>query len=180
MSGAVARLVEAGIKARSESHSLRIQTHILSQIVDHLARQLSAMQWKYADHDSAAKQELAARIAREGKRLGMITYSDLVSGVVFRVPHVNGGRPYEIDVRDWTGFDRAFIGDFLGAISATSYIEADFLATALVVNKLEFKPSDHFFEWMVSLGVLAPGDDEALLAFWIDHVNRAHNWYARH
>jgi hypothetical protein len=138
------------------------------------------MEWRYASQDPAAQAELTRRIAREGKRLGMITYSDLARGVVFHVPDVNGGRPYEINVQEWTGFDRVFIGDFLGAISSASYIEAGFLATALVVNKAEFKPSNHFFEWMVGLGVLRPNDEDALLTFWIEHVNRAHNWYARH
>lgn len=147
--------------------------------MDALATQLSAMEWKYATQDPAAKSELTRRIAAAGKRLGMITYSDLVRGIVFRVATVNGGQPYEIDVQDWSGFDRVFIGDFLGAISAESYVEAEFLATALVVNKLEFKPSDHFFDWMVGLGVLRPNDEDAVLAFWIEHVNRAHNWYAR-
>lgn len=148
--------------------------------MDALATQLSAMEWKYASQDTAAKEELTRRIALEGKRLGMITYSDLVRGIVFRVESVDGGRPYEIDVHDWSGFDRVLIGDFLGAISTESYIEGGFLATALVVNKLEFKPSDHFFQWMVKLGVLPAGDEDALLAFWIEHVNRAHIWYARH
>src|SRR6266446_5422748 len=106
--------------------------------MDELATQLAAIEWRYANQDPVAKAELTRRIANEGKRLGMITYSDLVRGVRFRIPSVKNGEPFEIDVREWSGFDRAMLGDFLGAISADSYAEATFLATALVVNKVEF------------------------------------------
>jgi hypothetical protein len=109
----------------------------------------------------------------------LITYSDLVRGVTFRLPTVNGGVPFQIDVSDWSDLNRAILGDFLGAISAETYVEAGFLATALVVNKQEFMPRDQFFKWMNQLGALPDRKQDTVLAFWADQVNKAHNWYAR-
>jgi len=145
-----------------------------------LAVKLSTIEWHYADGDSTAKAELARRISAAGRRLQLITYSDLVRGVAFRLPNVRNGAPFQIETDDWTGLDRAILGDFLGAISSDSYREAGFLATALVVNKAEFKPSDQFFKWMEDLGVLPDMREDTVLAFWADQVNKAHNWYRNH
>jgi hypothetical protein len=147
--------------------------------MDDLATKLGAIKWRYADQDAAAKAELARRIGAKGRKLGLVTYSDLVRGVTFRLPNVNNGVPFQIDTDEWTGLHRAILGDFLGAISADSYREAGFLATALVVNKLEYTPSDQFFKWMEELGVLPDLREDTVLAFWAQQVNKAHNWYRR-
>ena len=97
--------------------------------MDPLGEYLGTVTWKYAGQDSEAKAELTRRISEAGRRLQMITYSDLVRGIRFRIPSINSGQPYEIDTADWTGFDRAMIGDFLGAISAESYAAGGFLAS---------------------------------------------------
>ncbi|CAN5122563.1 hypothetical protein BH23GEM4_BH23GEM4_24500 [soil metagenome] len=76
--------------------------------------------------------------------------------------------------------DRAVLGSFLGAISAESYLQGGFLATAIVVNRSEFKPSDQFFNWMKDLEVLPDLKEDTVLAFWASQVNRAHNWYSSH
>lgn len=151
-----------------------------SPIMDELAQKLAAVEWTYADGDPDTKVELAERIAAAGHELGLITYSDLVEGITFRLANVNKGVPFQIDTLAWTGLDRAIVGDFLGAISADSYREAGFLATALVVNKAELKPSEPFFRWMLSLGVLPDLTEDTVLAFWADHANRAHKWYRAH
>jgi hypothetical protein len=39
-----------------------------------------------------------------------------------------------------------------------SYRKAKFMASALAINKMEFKPSYHFFTWMKELGVLSGRD----------------------
>lgn len=148
--------------------------------MDALAAKLASIEWRYAPQDEAAKTELTSRIAKAGRKLGLITYSDLARGVQFRLRSIHNGAPFTIDVQEWTGLDRAILGDFLGAISADSYREAQFLATALVVNKAEFKPSDQFFKWMKELGALPDTREDTVLAFWAEQVNRAHNWYARH
>jgi hypothetical protein len=100
--------------------------------------------------------------------------------VTFHLPNIRNGEPYTISVYDWTGLDRRIIGEFLGYISMESYEEAGFMASALVVNKLEYQPSDIFFEWMRQLGVLPDLNEDTVLAFWADQVNKGHNWYKSH
>jgi hypothetical protein len=51
------------------------------------------------------------------------------------------------------------------------------MASALVVNRDEFKPSHYFFDWMVKLKVLPDNSDDTVMKFWIEEVNKAHNWY---
>jgi hypothetical protein len=148
--------------------------------MDDLREKLSGREWLYADADPAAKAELTRRIEAAGRKLKLITYSDLVRGVTFCLPTVRQGAPFQIEIDDWTGLDRAILGNFLGAISSETYEKGQFLATALVVNKAEFKPSDQFFKWMEELGVLPDLKEDTVLAFWADQVNRAHNWYSRH
>ncbi len=53
-------------------------------------------------------------------------------------------------------------------------------SSALVVNRAEYKPSDIFFEWMEYLNVLPDLEEETVLAFWANEVNKAHNWYKSH
>lgn len=86
--------------------------------VQKLAETLASTIWRYADADPNAKAELARRISDAGRKLQLITYSDLTRGVTFTLPTVNGGQPFQIDVTDWLDLDRAMLGDFLGAISA--------------------------------------------------------------
>jgi len=145
--------------------------------MDELAQKFRAVQWTYADKDPGARAELTRRIADAGGRLGLITYSDLVRGVTFHLPNIRNGEAYTISVYDWTGLDRRIIGEFLGYISMESWEEGGFLASALVVNKQEYKPSDIFFEWMRQLGVLPDLREDTVLAFWADQVNKGHNWY---
>lgn len=144
---------------------------------DELIRRMAAIDWKFADQDPAALSELEARIAETGRNLALITYSDLVEGVVFRVPTIKDGAPYQISIYDWSGLDRLLIGDFLGYISTRSYRAHGFMASALVIGKAAYKPSDHFFQWMRDLQLLADTREETVLAFWAGQVNKAHNWY---
>ncbi len=58
-----------------------------------------------------------------------------------------------------------------------SYCANGFMASALVVNRLEYKPSDLFFEWMKRIEVLPNTNEGTVMKFWIDQVNKAHNWY---
>lgn len=99
-------------------------------------------------------------------------------GVAFRYPNINASEPHFISVfGEWNGLDRRIIGDCLGYISMQSYKEAGFLASALVVARMESKPSDIFFEWMCDLGVIEDTSEANVLAFWSDQVKRAHHWY---
>jgi len=138
---------------------------------------MAAIRWNYPDKDPHALAILEERIAETGRNLGLITYSDLVKGVTFHLPNVRNGQPFQIAIYDWSGLDRAIIGEFLGYISMRSYQEAGFMGSALVVNREEYKPSDHFFDWMRQLKVLPDTREDTILRFWADQVNKAHNWY---
>lgn len=147
---------------------------------DPILQKLKGIEWRWADKGSSALATLESRIAATGRDLGLITYSDLVRGVKFEVPTIRDGKPFEIHVHDWTEFDRALIGDFLGLVSARSYERARFMASALVVSKGEYKPSWHFFQWMETLDVLPDLADEKVMAFWANEVNKAHKWFKAH
>jgi hypothetical protein len=135
-------------------------------------------EWTYADDDPKAVAALESRIAHAGRRQELITYSDLVRGVQFRLPTINGGEPYEIDVQSWEPLDRALIGDFLGYISERSYTKAQFMASALVVSQDTQQPSPHFFLWMHEIHALSSLKEAEKLKFWSDQVNRAHAYFA--
>src|SRR5215218_8265856 len=142
---------------------------------DETAQKMAAQEWVFGARDPQALATLEERIAATGRRLGLVTYSDLVRDVAFHLPNVRNGEPYRIDTRRWTGLDRAILGSFLGYISSRSYRSAGFMASALVVNSLEYRPSDHFFEFMRELDVLPDTQDSTILRFWADQVNKAHN-----
>ena len=144
---------------------------------DELARRMEGLEWKWGDKDPAALAVLERRIAEAGRKLGLITYSDLAKDLSFRLPNLRNGAPYQIAVYNWSGLNREIIGSFLGYISARSYRRAGFMASALAVNRSEYRPSDHFFRFMRELNVLPDDREETILAFWADQVNRAHNWY---
>lgn len=131
----------------------------------------------YADTDLNAYSLIKERIAEVGGRRGLVSYSQLVTGIVFTFPNVRDGGDYKIITSDWTGLDRAIIGEYLAKISIESYNKADFFAGALVVRNVENQPSDVFFEWMHELGFLRSLTENAVLAFWADQVKRAHEFY---
>ena len=147
------------------------------QLNNEIARKMSTLEWTWGDKDLAALTELEKRIADTGRNLGLITYSELVKGVVFRLPNIRNGAPYQIRTYEWSGLDRAILGSFLGCISTRSYREAGFMASALVVNQSESAPSDHFFTFMRDLEVLPDTREPTILAFWASQVKKAHNWY---
>ena len=136
--------------------------------------------WSYADRDPAALGELRHRIADTGRRRQLIRYSDLVHGVTFRLPNVGSGDPFQIDIGDWRDIDRDLLGDFLGFLSFETYERHGFMASALVVSKADDNPSDGFWNLMKLLGLVKnPRSDKATF-FWLDQVQRAHDWYAAH
>jgi hypothetical protein len=142
--------------------------------MDEIVRKMSEIKWSYAESDPEALAELIKRIEDKGRREDLINYSDLVRGITFHIPNVNKGESFQIDVHDWSDLDRAILGEFLGYISMLSYRKAKFMASALAINKTEFKPSYHFFTWMKDLGMLSGRD---LDDFWQEQVTKAHNWF---
>ena len=148
---------------------------------DQILLSLEQVEWAYAPYDqSGALQEIAERIARTG-RLGtsLISYSNLVAGVVFRFSNVNNGEPFTIDTHNWYGLHRRIIGDCLGYLSYVSYRDYGFMASALVVGLVENRPSDIFFEWMNELGAIPDLSEESITEFWVEQVTKAVAWYKR-
>ena len=145
-----------------------------------IVRKFNEIEWPYAPYDHEARKQMAERIARTG-RLGanLISYSNLVAGIAFNLPNVNGGKPFEIDTHNWRGLDRRIVGDFLGYISSVSYKEAGFMATSLVVSLEENQPSYIFFEWMKDLGILENLSEKAIEKFWVGEVTKAVAWYKK-
>jgi hypothetical protein len=152
----------------------------MTQIDQAILSKMEAMRWSWADKDQRAVQELTDRIVEAGQRRKMIPYSELVAGVVFEVPTIQQGQPYTIDTSEWEGLDRALLGEFLGIISTQSYRAGGFYATAIVVGKSENMPSEHFFDWMESLGVLPDTKEDTVLRFWAEQVILAHEYYKYH
>lgn len=137
---------------------------------------MDAHEWRYSHEDPAALEEIRGRIENCGRQRGLISYSDLVSGIEFRLPSI-WDAPHSIDVHDWSGLERKVIGDFLGCITADSYREHGFMASALVVGKYQDQPSEHFFEWMEFLQILPDLARNTVLGFWVEQVRRAHMHY---
>ena len=142
--------------------------------MDEIERKMSKIKWSYAESDPDVLAALVARIEDAGRREDLINYSDLVRGVRFQLPNVNKGQPFQIDVHDWQDSDRAILGEFLGYISMLSYRKGKFMASALVINKTELRPSYHFFNWMKDLEALSARDVDE---FWQEEVKKAFEWF---
>lgn len=146
--------------------------------MDTVLQKMQEWPWLYADKDPEALAILEDRIAlAAASEERTITYSDLVRGVLFKM---QDGTNYEINNFENYGFDSRLIGDFLGYICLRSYQRAGFMASAVVVTKEEGRPglpSPPFFDWMKKLGALKLAGDDDALAFWLEHLDKAHNYY---
>lgn len=146
--------------------------------MDQVQRVFDSIRWQFANFDPAAQSELAGRIrdaVRDGKEI--LTYSEIVDGVTFRLPNVNDGRPYEIDVKNWADQDRAIIGDFLGKIDADSYRAGKIMASASVVAAETKRPSLPFFDLARKVGLLRGRSTSAEDDFWMPHLRLVQQWF---
>ena len=135
-----------------------------------------------AEDDPNALAEMRQRLIEVGRRDELITYSDLVHGITFRLPTVNECRPFMITRDDWTDLNRMILGRFLGYLSAESYRDNDpgFMLSALAVSKETGQPSEGgFFGWARDVGLLEQQGEEAALTFWIEQVRLAQAWCRR-
>src|SRR5688500_2155676 len=98
--------------------------------MDELATKMLSIKWSFGDKDEEALKEMERRIAEAGKGLRLITYSNLVSGVVFHLSQIRDGGPYEIRIHELHGLDRKIVGEFLGLASTRSYLAGGFIASA--------------------------------------------------
>ncbi|MCA1562043.1 MAG: hypothetical protein LC753_12475 [Acidobacteria bacterium] len=147
--------------------------------MDRVAQRLADYTWPYADQDPAALSEIAKRVARVGSIEGLVTYTELVSGIDFRLPTVNAGQPLRLGVPEWTDLHRAVIGDFLGRLCVDTYTLGQFMGSALVVASDTRQPSEGYREFMRQLGLLRGRRDAEFLAHWIPETRKAYDWYAR-
>jgi hypothetical protein len=144
--------------------------------VDKILERFQAMPWRYASQDAAARAELASRIADAGRRQTLITYSNLVRGIAFRLPTLPEPQD-SIDPSEWQDLDRLIVGDFLGYLSMESYGLAGFFSSALVVGKLDGTPGEGFFGLLKDLGLIASSKTDKAMYLWADHVAKAHEYY---
>ena len=147
--------------------------------MDKIQAKFDGMKWPYASQDSAAVQEIDARLPAAGGQRKLITYSELAKGLTFQLPSLREPR-HVIDVFDWQDLDRAIIGDILGHASKLSYERGGFFSSALVVTKLDGSPSEGFYSLLRALGLIASSKTDRAMYLWADHVARAHTWYASH
>ena len=148
----------------------------MTNIDPEIVKRLSSIKWAYADKDFSARKELEKKIAKTGRNYELISYSSLVENIPFMLPAI-GPNPRFIRTNDWQGLDRRIVGDFLGHLNMESYIKAGFFSSALVIGKEHSQPSDIFFEWMESIGILPNLNEDTVLKFWVDEVHKAHRFY---
>lgn len=148
--------------------------------MDSLLAKLKSFDWPYADADDDSYQEIKRRIAVAGKRRQLLTYSQLVQGIEFRIPSIKDGQPFRLNVGGWTGLDRHIIGQFLGKLSCESYEHSGFMANALVVDAIEGRPSKSFFEWMAYVQAIPDKSEAETLRFWAEQVQKAQQYYRKH
>jgi len=140
-----------------------------------MSNQGGGLKWIYADRDPDAVSVIERRLAETARSDGFINYSDLVQGVVFFLTKDNGMQPFEINTYEWFGHERQILGDYLGFIAYRTYLEADFLASALAVSKTDLRPSKFFFDFARDVGAMKPGEDPD--RFWLTQIVRARDWY---
>jgi hypothetical protein len=143
---------------------------------DKILERFHQIQWRYAPHDHRAAAELSRRIVNTAHRGSLITYSDLVRDITFRLPGLEEPER-KIDVSDWEDLDRAILGDFLGYLSMESYEEGGFFCSALVVSKNDGTPGEGFYNLLRELGLIAGSKTDKAMLIWVDHVAKAHKYY---
>jgi hypothetical protein len=144
--------------------------------MDKIIERFNEMSWRFAPQDPEGCAALEGRIRDTGRRGALITYSDLVRGVSFRLP---GRDPpeHQIDVREWQEVDRSILGDYLGYLSMQTYQQAEFFCSALVVSKETGMPGEGFFGLLKDLGLISSSKTNKATYIWSDHVAKAHAWY---
>lgn len=143
------------------------------------AKLIAAWQWKFAPRDQRALAELTARLERAGSRGEVIGYTALVADVRFQIDTVNDGKPFEVDAYSWTELNRLIIGDFLGCISARSYLAHGFLLSVLAGSSEDLQPTAPFFNWAGELGLLTDNTELGRIVFSDTQRKLAYAHYQR-
>ncbi len=147
--------------------------------MDQVARKLAAFPWPYASQDPVSLAAIADRVAAVGAKQGLLTYSDAVSGLDFHIPSVQGGAALRLGVPDWSDLHRAIVGDFLGRLCLDTYVDGQFMGSALVVASETMQPSEGYRNLMRELGLLHGRGEPEFLAHWVAETQKAYAWYAQ-
>lgn len=152
--------------------------------------------WQYATHDPIACADLATALGRSCRRGRTITYAELARGVTFRLPSINQGQPYIIDIQNQSRIsprDQHILDDFLCFLSLQSVKGASILASANVIDPSDRRgASNGFFETARVLGY-HQADDARLagrqydskaemrnIMFWNQELKKVYAWFAAH
>lgn len=135
--------------------------------------------WTYATRDLKALNQMRERLINIGSRYGLISYTDLVKGITFKMNGVHDGNTFQITPDNWCGLYRRIVGDMLGYLSLETFNNHGFWCSAMVIGRAESQPSDIFFQWMVDLEVIDGKDDSYVLPFWSQQVAKAHKHYRK-
>ena len=99
MSASLVRLVQVAQEVTQDVNLTRYSRENMScmnreKIID----KFNDIKWPFAPYDDSARAEMAERIARTG-RLGtsLISYSNLVAGITFKLPTVSGGEVLRVE-----------------------------------------------------------------------------------
>jgi hypothetical protein len=130
------------------------------------------------DGDLAARREMCRRLAAVGRRRDAVPYAQLVKGMHFQIFGVLAGKPFELGVPDWIDLHRVVLGNYLGRISCDTYELGGFMASAVAVSQSSGEPSDGFRSLLVDLGLVGSKKSADCTAIWLDHLNRAYDWFA--
>jgi hypothetical protein len=122
--------------------------------------------------------EIGQRVVRVGKSRDLLTYTQLVKGIIFQLASVRAGKPFQLDMSE--ALDRAILASFLGKLCAETYRRGRFMGSALVVGAVEHSPTEGFWALMSDLDLAQSRDPKKRDTFWIEEVAKAHAWYAKH
>lgn len=132
--------------------------------------------WHYIG-DTAAIREISRRLAERARQEDVITYSELVRGIVFHLPNVSSGRPFELGIPEWEDLHRAIIGECLAEVSLITFEAGEFLASAVAVSKATGEPSDGFRSLLEKLGFVSSRSDPRSLAVWVEQLRKSYAWF---
>jgi len=111
------------------------------------------------------KQEMKLAIIERAKKHIMINYSELLNKIT--------SLKLDIDQID----HRTIMAEMLGEISLTEDKAGRGMLSAIVTHKTgDREPGQGFFDYAEVLGK----DVSDKMKFWIEEVNRVHNYWARH
>lgn len=148
--------------------------------MDRVAELLGQQVWAFAEQDLDAFAAISLRVADIGRQRQLLTYTQLVSGIDFRLRTVLGGNALRLGVPDWGDLHRAIVGDFLGRLCMETYLRGGFMGGALVVASETRQPSDGYRKLMRAVGVLRGNSQDEFLEHWSRETNKAYDWYAEH